>query len=66
MRTSISNSGQRGTALVIVMALLFVMCLLMLCAARSVTFVKSELKLIEKKQVERCARGIVEVRKPLP
>ena len=66
MRTSCSNSERRGTALIVVMALLAVMCVLMLCAARSVTFVKSELKLIEKKQVERCAQGIANAKKPVP
>lgn len=40
-------------ALVIVMALLAVMCVFMVCAAQSVTFVKRELNLIEKKQLER-------------
>lgn len=61
-----ANSHQRGTALIIVMALLIVMCVLMLCAARSVTFVKSELKLIEKRQVERCAQGTAGVTRPVP
>lgn len=65
MRASFTNSRQRGTALIIVMALLAVMCVLMLGAARSVTFVKSELKLIEKKQLERCAQGMANARQPV-
>ncbi len=51
-----SHSRRRGSAMIFVMALLVVMCVLMLCAAQSITFVKSELKLIEKRQVERCGK----------
>jgi Tfp pilus assembly protein PilX len=54
VRVSMSNHhDQCGMALVIVMALLAVMCVFMVCAAQSVTFVKRELNLIEKKQLER-------------
>lgn len=53
-------------ALVIVMALLAVMCVFMLCAAQSVTFVKRELKLIEKKQVERYEKPRANQKKLVP
>jgi Tfp pilus assembly protein PilX len=53
MRISVLQRRPRGMAIVIVMALLAVMCILTLCTAHSVTFVKRELKLIEKKQLER-------------
>ena len=66
MNLSLSKNRARGTALLIVMALLFVMCVLMFCAARSITFVKSELKLTEQKQIERCKKGITDASKPVP
>ena len=66
MRTSVPQSRQRGMTLVIVMALLAVMCVFMLCAAQSVTFVKRELKLIEKKQVERCEKGLTSSQRRVP
>ncbi len=66
MRTSVGQSRQRGTTVIIVMTLLVVMCVLMLCAAQSVTTVKRELKLIEKKQLERCEKLSARGRKPVP
>ena len=45
--------SQRGTALLVVMALLSIMFVLMVCTAQSIFFVKRELKLIEKKQLQR-------------
>ena len=66
MRTFVSQSRRRGMALIIVMALLAVMCVFMLCAAQSVTFVKRELKLIEKKQVERCEKLTLSQKKLVP
>ena len=66
MNIPCSKNRARGTALLIVMALLFVMCVLMFCAARSITFVKSELKLTEQKQIERCKKGITDASKPVP
>jgi signal transduction histidine kinase len=53
MRISVSRLRERGMTLVIVMVLLAVMCVFVLCAAQSVTFVKGELKFIEKRQLER-------------
>lgn len=66
MRTSVPQRRQCGMAIVIVMALLAVMCILMLCAAQSVTFVKRELKLIEKKQLERYERRSASTGKLVP
>lgn len=66
MNLSFPENRARGTALIIVMALLLVMCVLMFCAARSITFVKSELKLTEQKQRERCAQGITDASKRVP
>jgi len=42
---------QRGSTLIVVMALLAVMCVLMICAAQSIGLVKRELRLIERKQL---------------
>jgi Tfp pilus assembly protein PilX len=47
-----SCQGQRGTVLIIVMVLLAVMAVFALSATQSVTLVKRELKLIEKKQLQ--------------
>ena len=66
MNIPCSKNRSRGTALVIVMALLFVMCVLMFCAARSISFVKSELKLTEERQIERCKKGIADAGKAVP
>ena len=44
---------RRGTAIVVVLALLAVMCVFMICTAQSIYFVKRELNLIEKKQLQR-------------
>jgi len=53
MKPSIRASGQRGTAIVLVMALLAIMCVFMVCTARSLYSVKRELNLIEKRQIHR-------------
>ena len=44
---------QRGTALMVVVALLAIMCIFILCAAQSIFSVKRELQLIERKQLQR-------------
>lgn len=66
MRTSIPLRRQRGMTVIIVMTLLAVMCVFMLCAAQSVTFVKRELKLIEKRQLERCEKLTASQNKSAP
>ena len=50
--------SRRGTALLVVMALLSIMFVLMVCTAQSIFFVKRELKLIEKKQLQRYEKSI--------
>ena len=50
--------SQRGTALLVVMALLSIMFVLMVCTAQSIFFVKRELKLIEKKQLQRYEKRV--------
>ena len=57
MSTLCRASRQRGTALLVVMALLAIMSVLMVCTAQSIFFVKQELKLIEKKQLQRYDRS---------
>ena len=52
MKLTRRTSGERGTAIVFVMALLAVMCVFMTCTARAIYSVKRELKLIEKKQLQ--------------
>ena len=66
MRTSIPLRSQRGMTVIIVMTLLAVMCVFMLCAAQSVTFVKRELKLLEKRQLERCEKLTASQKKSAP
>jgi Tfp pilus assembly protein PilX len=44
---------ERGMTLIVVMALLAIMCVFMLCTTQSIFFVKRELRLIEKKQLQR-------------
>lgn len=46
-----SSRTERGSTLIVVMALLAVMCVLMICAAQSIGLVKRELRLIEAKQL---------------
>lgn len=53
MKPPFRSSSQRGTALLVVMALLAIMSALMVCTAQPIFFVKRELKLIEKKQIQR-------------
>ena len=55
MRTqlNLASTKQRGMATLVVMVLLAVMCVLMVCAAQSLFFVKRELNLIEKQQLQR-------------
>ena len=48
----------RGTALIVVMALLAIMGVLMVCTAHSLYFVKRELKLIEQKQLHRLEKSV--------
>lgn len=66
MRTSVPLRRQRGMTVIIVMTLLAVMCVFMLCAAQSVTFVKRELKLIEKRQLDRCENLTASQKKSAP
>ena len=56
MNLALQPSRRRGTALVVVLTLLTIMGVLMVCAAQSLFFVKRELKLIEKKQLQRCEK----------
>lgn len=56
MKFSRQSSQRRGMTLLVVMVLLAVMCVFMICAAQSITSVKRELKLIEKKQLLRHAK----------
>jgi Tfp pilus assembly protein PilX len=44
---------ERGTVLIVVMALLAIMCVFMLCATHSIFLVKRELQRIEKQQLQR-------------
>ena len=53
MRFPSRQTHRSGTALIVVMALLAIMCVFMVCTAQSIYFVKRELKLIEKKQLQR-------------
>ena len=53
MKLRFQSTPQRGTALLVVMALLVIMSVFMVCTAQSIFFVKRELKLIEKKQLQR-------------
>ena len=53
MNFSFRHSRERGTALIVVMALLAIMCVFMICTTESLFHVKKELKLIEKKQLQR-------------
>jgi hypothetical protein len=46
-------AGESAAALIVVMVLLAVMCVFLLCAAHSIFFVKRELQLIEKRQLQR-------------
>lgn len=55
---------KRGTALMVVMVLLAIMCVFMLCTTQSIFLVKRELQLIEKKQLQRYEKpAAAEVRK---
>lgn len=55
---------ERGSALIVVMVLLAIMCVIMLCTTQSIFLVKRELKLIEKKQLQRYEKPAAsEVRK---
>jgi signal transduction histidine kinase len=55
---------ERGTALVVVIVLLAIMCVFMLCTTQSLFLVKRELQLIEKKQLQRYEKpAAAEVRK---
>ena len=49
---------QRGTALMVVVALLAVMCVFILCAAQSIFSVKRELQLIEKRHLQRYEKTV--------
>ncbi|HEY0548271.1 MAG TPA: hypothetical protein VGF13_01645 [Verrucomicrobiae bacterium] len=53
MNPTRGKARQNGTALIVVMVLLAIMCVLMLCTTQSIFFVKRELQLIEKKQLQR-------------
>ena len=53
MKTLCRAASQQGTALLVVMALLAIMGVFMVCTAQSIFFVQRELKLIEKKQLQR-------------
>lgn len=65
MRIPVSGLRERGMTLIIVMALLAVMCVFVLCAAQSVAFVKGELRLIEKKQLEHLEKLSSAQKKPV-
>ena len=55
---------ERGTTLVVVIALLAIMCVFMLCTTQSIFLVRRELKLIEKKQLQRYEKPVaMEARK---
>jgi Tfp pilus assembly protein PilX len=55
---------ERGTALIVVMVLLAIMCVFMLCTAQSIFLVKRELQRIEKQQLQRYEKpAAAEVRK---
>jgi hypothetical protein len=55
---------ERGTALIVVMVLLAIMCVFMLCTTQSIFLVKRELQRIEKKQLQRYEKPAAsEVRK---
>ena len=53
MKLLLRQTGARGSALIVVMVLLAIMAVLMICTAQSLFLVKRELKLIEKKQLQR-------------
>jgi Tfp pilus assembly protein PilX len=53
VKASLGDARTRGMTVLVVMVLLAVMCVFMVGAAQSITFVKRELKLIEKKQLQR-------------
>ena len=53
MKFSFQRSGERGTAVIAVMVLLAVMCVFMIGTTNSLIHVKNEIKLIEKKQLQR-------------
>jgi type II secretory pathway component PulK len=55
---------ERGTALIVVMVLLAIMCVFMFCTTQSIFLVKRELQQIEKKQLQRYEKPAAsEVRK---
>ena len=53
MKTSALRSRPRGMTMIVVLALLFVMFVLVMCAAQSVISAQRELRGIEQKQIER-------------
>ena len=57
MKLLLRQTGVRGSALIVVMVLLAIMAVLMICTAQSLFFVKRELNLIEKKQLQRSEKS---------
>ena len=53
MKLLLRRTRESGSALIVVMVLLAIMAVLMVCTAQSLFFVKRELNLIEKKQLQR-------------
>ena len=53
MKLSAQRKRERGTILLVVMMLLAVMCVFMLCTTETLFSLKKELRLIEKKQLQR-------------
>ena len=59
MKLFSAPARQRGMALLVIIVLLAVMCVLMICTAQSLFFVKRELNMIEKKQLQRAEKTAV-------
>lgn len=53
MKLSMQSSRERGTILLVVMMLLALMCVFMLSTTETLFSLKKELRLIEKKQLQR-------------
>ena len=56
MKLSMQSSRARGTILLVVMMLLALMCVFMLSTTETLFSLKKELRLIEKKQLQRCEK----------
>jgi hypothetical protein len=64
MKIFLQRPGERGTILLVVMMLLAVMCVFMLCTTEALFSLKKELRLIEKKQLQRYEKTPLRPRAP--